>query len=344
MELARRIVEAAPQYAVSYAIQAGVNAAMTEGYSPHDARTAPAEIARLRKAVYDSAKRSIDLDPNIDAYGALAKVFDPAVGFAARERLWLKALSVDPGNIYALQGYATFLGRVGRIREARAYYKRALNEYPLDKRVLLRVANLDAVLGDIDIARDEFKEALQRYPGDRGVLQWWFFVEYDMGDPATALKMALANPGVLHPEPGRDPLKQDPFNCLRTVLDARSKRIHLSVDQINTACATGFHLPKDSIYVYFGEVDAAFAAMNARFDDFYYSFLFPETLSEPKNHVLHADPRFMPFAARLGLVDYWLESNHWPDFCTTEKLPYDCKQAAPAARASVKKIVAPALG
>ena len=52
----------------------------------------------------------------------------------------------------------------------------------------------------------------------------------------------------------------------------------------------------------------------------------------PHMRIVRADPRFMPLAARLGLVDYWLDTDQWPDFCATEKLPYDCKEAALAAR------------
>ncbi len=52
----------------------------------------------------------------------------------------------------------------------------------------------------------------------------------------------------------------------------------------------------------------------------------------PPLRLVRADARFMPLAARLGLVDYWLDTGHWPDFCTTEQLPYDCKEAALAAR------------
>ena len=54
----------------------------------------------------------------------------------------------------------------------------------------------------------------------------------------------------------------------------------------------------------------------------------------PHMRLVRADPRFMTQAARLGLVDYWLETGHWPDFCTEEKLPYDCKKAALAERAA----------
>jgi tetratricopeptide (TPR) repeat protein len=37
------------------------------------------------------------------------------------------------------------------------------------------------------------------------------------------------------------------------------------------------------------------------------------------------DPRFMPLAARIGLVRYWTETGRWPDFCFEPDLPYDCK-------------------
>lgn len=33
------------------------------------------------------------------------------------------------------------------------------------------------------------------------------------------------------------------------------------------------------------------------------------------------DPRFVKLAARLGLVEYWLATQHWPD--CAEDVPYD---------------------
>ena len=33
------------------------------------------------------------------------------------------------------------------------------------------------------------------------------------------------------------------------------------------------------------------------------------------------DPRFVKLCARLGLVDYWLSTQHWPD-CVDEVAPY----------------------
>lgn len=45
---------------------------------------------------------------------------------------------------------------------------------------------------------------------------------------------------------------------------------------------------------------------------------------------MRRDPRFMPLAAKIGLVDYWEKSGKWPDFCAEPGLPYDCREAAKA--------------
>ena len=49
---------------------------------------------------------------------------------------------------------------------------------------------------------------------------------------------------------------------------------------------------------------------------------------------MRRDPRFMPLVQRLGLVDYWRSSGHWPDFCSEPGLPYDCKAVAAKLTAS----------
>jgi hypothetical protein len=48
----------------------------------------------------------------------------------------------------------------------------------------------------------------------------------------------------------------------------------------------------------------------------------------PEMKAFRQDPRFMPLANRLGLVEYWRTSGHWPDFCAEPDLPYDCRGVA----------------
>jgi hypothetical protein len=50
----------------------------------------------------------------------------------------------------------------------------------------------------------------------------------------------------------------------------------------------------------------------------------------PTMKAFRADPRFIPLTRRLGLLDYWSRSGHWPDFCAEPGLPYDCRQAGQA--------------
>jgi hypothetical protein len=51
-------------------------------------------------------------------------------------------------------------------------------------------------------------------------------------------------------------------------------------------------------------------------------------LFRPALASVRRDPRFMPLAKRLGLVDYWQKSGDWPDFCRRPGISYDCKAEA----------------
>jgi TolB-like protein len=89
-----------------------------------------------------------------------------------------------------------------------------------------------------------------------------------------------------------------------------------------------------------GELDAAFAAAEQLAslegsDDTYGYEDATSVLFAPVTAPLRRDPRFPPLAARLGLVDDWRRTGHWPDFCSEPGLPYDCKtEAARLARTS----------
>jgi hypothetical protein len=74
------------------------------------------------------------------------------------------------------------------------------------------------------------------------------------------------------------------------------------------------------------DTDAAFAQAKVYLKRDSYadsSFLFWPNLAE-----FRRDPRFMPLAAQIGLVDYWRSSGNWPDFCNDKNSPYDCRAAA----------------
>jgi hypothetical protein len=75
----------------------------------------------------------------------------------------------------------------------------------------------------------------------------------------------------------------------------------------------------------FGRVDEAYQLLD---DPAFQPSIEPQVLFRPDFAGVRADPRFIHVAARLGLVHYWRQSGYWPDFCSNERLKYDCKSEA----------------
>lgn len=77
----------------------------------------------------------------------------------------------------------------------------------------------------------------------------------------------------------------------------------------------------------FGRIDEAYALMT---DPAALPPLkeMPEILFRAHMAGFRRDRRFIQLAARLGLLDYWMSTGNWPDFCFDPALPYDCRGEA----------------
>lgn len=89
-----------------------------------------------------------------------------------------------------------------------------------------------------------------------------------------------------------------------------------------------------SLFALAGQLDAAFPEANRDLEASLALGRFPPDFFMPEFRSFLRDPRFWPLAARTGLVDYWLDTDQWPDFCFEPDLPFDCKEQAAAARAA----------
>ena len=322
--LAQQIVGAAPQYAISHAMCAGANSLMT--LVAYDSST-PQELERMRKLVYACADAALARDPRIGSpYVALASVHDPARGLVEREALFQKSLSVEPQFIYARNFYAIFLSHVGRKSEARVYFDRYANDEPLLAGGRLQRARGAMEAGDMAAARILYAQASAMMVGALPVKLEWAMAEHWSGDPELAAQLVDREQRERWTENGM-------WDCFRSVLDARAQHVRLTEADIEAACAAGFHVPADQVFAYFGHVDAALRAIEARLESMKSAGPFAGgwvSLFTPQMRSVRVDPRFMVLAARLGLIDYWIETNQWPDFCSTEQLRYDCAEAARA--------------
>ena len=328
-ELATAVVAFAPQDAFGYALRAALNASLSN-QAISGVRKPREEVARLRKMVYDDARIAERLDPQANSYYARAVVDDPAVGLAAREKLLLKSLEVDPTS-YARQRYYDLLGGVGRNREALDQVERASNAAPLDAQAATQAAFYAAYSGNIELARKRLQDARSSLAPEAYVNYLQFWAELFFGDPTIAKKIDDAPHEVYWQ--GSTKMTVGSYGaCLRAFIDARVRNVRLREAELDAVCPDG----DPNVYGYFGYVGAALRQWEAHIDPSLYTLGGEFLLFAPFQRPMRADPRFMHLAARQGLVDYWLDSGKWPDFCKDDTLPYDCKQAALAVRASLR--------
>ncbi|MEM0984990.1 MAG: winged helix-turn-helix domain-containing protein [Pseudomonadota bacterium] len=209
--------------------------------------------------------------------------------------------------------------RMGRIAEAQRLLARSLAIDPYDVYVRTQFALMHSILGNRTRAHQEFDRVARDNP------DWWELywrklqVELFNGDAAAGLDYldrVVAR---------RSPIEDHLVVCARAFGEARLVE---QPDLAAFAAACGSDVQADwraRMYAVLGDLDASFAAMDE----------FPTDMASvtvvffyPEMEAFRKDPRFWPMAAKFGLVDYWLESDAWPDFCGDERLDYDCRRRA----------------
>ncbi|MEM9263219.1 MAG: hypothetical protein AAGA22_06545, partial [Pseudomonadota bacterium] len=215
----------------------------------------------------------------------------------------------------------------GQVEAAADYYAAFVREFPLDRQVPVFLARLQMLLDNEAYARSIVEPLLARHTDDDArVLHWrWFNAELWYGSPERARDLAnkVGVTGAYK-------------TCVDSVLDARTAERQLSLVEIENACNDSWIDHPIVIYGYFGHTDRVFDILENQRGDFAAAsnvwarmHLF-EAFMAP----VQRDLRFIDFANRIGLVDYWLEEDVWPDFCRSEGWPYDCREEALKAKRS----------
>ncbi len=317
-ETARRLVELAPDNAESHAQYGSVLALNTASRL----RLPQEEAESRRRAAYASLHRAISIDPqNGRALWGLAIIDDNAVGLADRRTYLRRSLDEDPDFPYARLHMGFFLLGVGRRIDAAAYFKRYVDDFPLDAQQSVHYPRQLLALGQDGFARQIVTPYLERFENAR-ILKWrWGDAEFWYGDADAARSLFewLA-------------LDRATMDCVATFLKARETRTRLSEREIETTCETAPTAHPATYYGYFGHVDRALELLEA--DRAFFAApansLGRRTIFEEFMAPVHADPRFFEFTRAIGLVDYWAQTEEWPDFCRRKTLPYDCRSLARA--------------
>jgi TolB-like protein len=299
------------------------------------ADSTPERAAELRTISKEEAQRALAIDPR-DSLAYLAQYFlFPSAGhWNERERPLLQGLSAKPQDAALTNNESNLLREVGRLKDALDYARQA-------QAVLPASANRNATLimalgatGNSFEAGPLADSSGKAWPAHAAI--WNARLETAIYALQWDAALALLAPG------GYVPLPQPVADAWRAALKAAqsgnpaAKRdaSRLMKAQIDAAPAAPMTPPYETetpgseiaMLAILGDSDAAFTESAAYLKRGSYAdsgFLFWPNLTG-----LRRDPRFMPLADEVGLVDYWQKSGKWPDFCGDTGLPYDCRKQA----------------
>jgi adenylate cyclase len=322
----REVTVGAPDFGPAHSDLAMYSAVLAKLFPPDQATA-------MRREAASEATRALSLDPKSpEAYVARAELL-PRGHWADREKILRTALELNPnsGNVNGF--LAGLLGNTGRLHEAvQVYQKAASVDLQLDW-----APDASYLAGMVDGQSGRCIDDLTKYKGPEMGAQMW----YELGDcmqvagrwdDATALADDAADRPALVGTANPTEAAYLQAGKTRAPADMAKARALL---QPTPADITYVVYLKFEALSYLGYVDDAFAAADRWAANGGRDILGTRFLFLPKTAPMRRDPRFMKLATRLGLVDFWRSTGHWPDFCSEPGLPYDCRAEAARAVATI---------
>jgi tetratricopeptide (TPR) repeat protein len=282
-----------------------------------------------RREAAVEAQRAITLDPkNGEGYLALG-LLSPDSDLAKREGWFSKGLQADPNNA----SLANFLGEllldVGRVDDGVIWIDRSTKLDPLSGPKTQSFIAALAITGRFGDADRLIERSRRLWPDDIGLRREILFRSLIYASPTQSMAMLDQF------QASDKPLPDDHASMWRSFEKARvgelsaesvGKRlaaINLSSKMAGRGANAGLaSFDSDELSALIcalaslGDSDDAFRTLNLSRSmqlDLDSSVLF-----EPAMQALRKDPRFSQVAKDLGLVRYWTEAHHKPDFCATQ--------------------------
>jgi adenylate cyclase len=264
------------------------------------------EEYRQKATVADS--RVIELIPESDL--ALGIKASRSGDWVEVERLYKKAITLNPTNYELYGSYGWFLIVVGRPTEAIAYFERYRQSDPLLVGAYLGLGDAYDLLGNFDASAKAYKKAkdLTREP-----------LIYNLGLLALAVEMnnrtlideyaALVSPTEAF---GKNSIS-DSFDTRKDInylLDNPEKALDELRRQSNDPTFKNM-LGRISITLmasYFGDHELALRVYKENGSPIY-------SMWRPIHKEMRRLPGFKDLVRDFGLVDYWRKSGNWGDYC-----------------------------
>lgn len=324
LSLLRQVVERAPRFAPAIA-----HLALVEGNGGREVQ-ARALIARAKA-----------LDPKLAKIYVAESELVPREKWRQRQAPLLEGLRINPDAAPLHNSMAFELAQVGLRDDSIASARRAVE---IDPSSPVNVATFIQVLtyaGRLSEAEAELRKAERIWPASTTIsdIRWAF--DLRVGDPNRAMQKLKEDESL--GSFGYTGTRMPEWASLKAFLEARidptPPNIEKAIESYRPKFRREPHLAGTMLIALaiFDRVDEAYAVISN-----------PATLEAlPGSSGLlfrsyfksfRHDPRFMPLAARIGLVRYWTETGKWPDFCFEPDLPYDCKTEAAKLKAAGKVV------
>ena len=293
----------------------------------------PAALAHQARS---EAEAAIAMDPGLATPWVALSVLEPNAAYQQIEMLLERALQACPSDAQALAQHSRFLSVVGRFREAEPFAAEAVARDPLDAVAATYQGTLIYGLHGARAAISFWDDAVDKWPTVVPVIVSAMNVAAAAGDLERAGSLvARARQHKLDASPHvRNGIAFVEW-CMTgddSTPDALIKTAERQLAQHGSARV-------DTLFFLFayGRRDAAYGLVERS------SF---EHMRDPMGALqagaynpgmlflrldqgaLIDDPRFVGLSAKLGLLDYWMATDKWPDAADDPTLTYDFRAEA----------------
>jgi tetratricopeptide (TPR) repeat protein len=290
----------------------------------------PDQAASAVAATQIAARRGLDLQPGLaDARVALAMLLPHFGSWLPVERTLRAILAEAPDNVAARRNLAVLLMEVGRVREGAAIMDRLVEREPLSPDLQYRHVYQLWARGRLREADQVADRSLQLWPRHPAV---WLSRVWTFGlTGRTSAALAMIND-----DAGRPDLPAPLVNLLRincTALATRTDRDVKAAIAANMAAArqgqfgvvsATLTLPQLGAADVAYQIDRGYLVREGPLVGLLRRPLGEPILSQQNRHTmalwmpsaapLRAEPGFLSLCADMGMMAYWREGGHWPDF------------------------------
>ena len=308
-----QVAVSAPGFAAGWATLAYRRAELMM-HCPYDRR------AIVRQAITAELARSEALDPgHPDALAARWELLAPFGALGAQEAMLNRATEASRASVDFLTTRAYFLECTGRSAAAVEVAESAAQLDPLNPFAMGLYGQALWFAGQWDRALAAMEHVRNKWPDSHHSVAVQIQAHVHRQDWAAVAR--LTDPARLALYPLREHAGVIAFARVMHASDPAGRR-HMFDVIARRADATGHIDPQVGVIAAeLGFVDETFALLErSRFGpcgslrDVMGTHAYRTLLLFPAAYTaLRSDPRFVQVCARLGLVEYWLESGHWPD-------------------------------